>query len=399
MRIALVSQEYPPETAKGGIGSQTYAKAHGLVARGHEIHVISRSPDRTRREYRDEQVWVTRIAGFCDRLPVHTLPADWLTYSAAVAAEVAGLHARRPLDIVDFPEWGGEGYVHLLNRTPWNSIPSVVQIHGPMILFAHTIGWPEQDTDIYRVGIEMEGTCLRQADAVFSSSAYSRDWCVRHYGLDPGRIPVLHTGVDTRVFYPRPVSKEARPTIVFAGRITRNKGVDILVEAACRLGKEFPMLRLRLLGKGCDDLLRDLRACAVHHGLPDILELPGFVHRSELPEQLSRAHVFAGPSRCEGGPGLACLEAMACGLPVVVTEGTGVAEVVVPGETGLLVPPGDVDALARGLRSLLSDSPTCAAMGRRARDYAREQGDSQGCLDRIEAFYATVADTSGREER
>src|SRR6266478_3706874 len=116
MRVALVSREYPPETARGGIGSQTYVKAHGLAALGHEVCVISSSPDRVRREYRDGDVSVTRIEGPYGRMPLHTVPAEWLTYSVEVAAEVASLHGRRPLDIVDFPEWGGEGYVHLLNR-------------------------------------------------------------------------------------------------------------------------------------------------------------------------------------------------------------------------------------------------------------------------------------------
>jgi glycosyltransferase involved in cell wall biosynthesis len=394
MRVALVSQEYPPETAKGGIGSQTYAKAHGLAALAHEVHVVSRSPDRVRREYHDGDVHVTRIAGFSDRLPLYTPAAEWLTYSAAVAAEVAALHARRPLDVVDFPEWGGEGYLHLLNRTEWNYIPSVVQIHGPLVLFAHTIGWPDLDSDLYRVATEMEGTCLRRADAVFSSSAYSRDWCARHYGLTAERVPILHTGVDTRLFCPRPVPKEGRPTVVFAGRITRNKGADVLVEAGCQLAVEFPGLRLRLLGQGQEEMLRELRDRARGHGLPDLLDLPGFIGRHELPEHLARAHVFAGPSRCEGGPGLAYLEAMACGLPVVASVGTGAAEVVVPGETGLLVPPGDVGALAQALHRLLADSAARAAMGARARDYARERADSRSCLKRLEAFYAAVCGTT-----
>src|SRR5262245_2104201 len=157
MRIALVSQEYPPETARGGIGTQAYAKAHGLASRGHEAHVVSHSTDMARHEYKDGAVFVTRIPGGEARLAIHTEPARWLAYSVEVAAAVAGLHARAPLDVVEFPEWGGEGYVHLLNRAEWHHVPTVVHLHGPLVMFAHTVGWPSLDSELYRVGTAMEG--------------------------------------------------------------------------------------------------------------------------------------------------------------------------------------------------------------------------------------------------
>ena len=72
MRICLVSQEYPPDTASGGIGSQTYAKAHGLASRGHEVTVLSASRTEARRERRDGQVRVIRIPGFHPRMDLNT---------------------------------------------------------------------------------------------------------------------------------------------------------------------------------------------------------------------------------------------------------------------------------------------------------------------------------------
>jgi glycosyltransferase involved in cell wall biosynthesis len=299
--------------------------------------------------------------------------------------------------LVDFPEWGSEGYVHLLNRTPWNRIRTVVQIHGPIVLFAHTIGWPEPESDVYRVATEMEGFCLQRADAVYSSSACSRDWCMRHYGLKAEQIPVLHTGVDTALFCPHSIAKETRPTIVFAGRISPNKGADLLVDAVCRLSREHPDVQLRLLGKGSDEFVDQLRAKAAQHGMPNLLDLPGFIAREELPAHLSRAHVFAAPSKYEPGPGLVCLEAMACGLPVVACAGAGAAEVVMPGENGLLVPPGDAAALADALGVLLSKPALREAMAARNRQYAQDVADSQLCLQRLEAFYASVVATNDGE--
>jgi glycosyltransferase involved in cell wall biosynthesis len=400
MRIALVSQEYPPETAKGGIGSQTFLKAHGLVALGHDVHVISRAVKARASSRNDRGVQVTRVPGLDARMAVHTEAADWLGYSTEVAAAIEALHARSPFDLIDFPEWGGEGYIHLLNRSEWNYIPTVLHLHGPMVMFAHTMGWPDIRSEFYRTGTMMEGTCARLADAVFSSSNCSAEWCAKHYGVERARIPTLHTGVDTEWFSPREVPKADRPTIVFAGKLVRNKGVYLLVEAACRLAREFPDLHLRLLGRGDTRTMGELQEHASREGFPQLLDMPGFVDRRELPEHFSRAHLFAAPSEYEGGPGFVYLEAMACGLPVIGCAGSGAAEVIREGENGLLVSPNRSDELAAALRALLGNESGRSAMGERARRFVLAEADSRACIKRIAAFYAeTVKNKWEREPK
>ena len=390
MRIALVSQEYPPETALGGIGSQTHAKAHGLAALGHEVSVISHSIDGATHRYFDNEVRVLRIPGKDEALPIYSEAVRWISYSVEVAAAIAGLHAEHPLDIVDFPEWGAEGYVHLLNQTEWNRIPSVVQLHGPLVMFAHMIGWPETESEFYRVGTMMEATCLRLADAVFSSSDCSAEWCADHYGLDPASMPTLHTGIDTSLFRRREVVRDERPTIIFVGKIEHNKGVKILVAAAIRLRQAFPDLRLRIVGRGNDELAAELEAEVLAEGAGDLLELCGFVEREQLPAYLSAADVFIAPSVYEGGPGFVYLEAMACGLPVIACQGSGSSEAVTDRETGLLVPPNDIDALVEALAQLLRDPAAAKAMGARGRQYVERHADSRNCMRRLEAFYQGV---------
>jgi phosphatidylinositol alpha-1,6-mannosyltransferase len=395
MTFCFVSREYPPGR-HGGIGTQNLAKATGLAARGHRCVVIASSPDKERHDALEDPagggVRVVRIPGYHARMKLYTEPADWLTYSADVAATIAEIDAQTPLDLVDFAEWGGEGFVHLINRTQWNRRPAVtVQLHGPLVMFAHTMRWPALDSDFFRVGTMMESASVRLADGVYSSSAVSIEWCRKHYGLTQPNVPVMHTGIDTRKFRPDAALKDERPTIVFVGKLVENKGVFTLLDAACELAREIAGLRLRLLGTGEPRVVERLKAKASECGFPDLLDLPGFISRADLPTHLARAHVFAAPSVYEGGPGFVYLEAMACGLPAIACAGSGASEAITPGSTGLLVPPNDPAALAAALRDLLTDPARRVAMGAAARAWAEREADAQRCLDKLEAFYVKVA--------
>ncbi len=387
MKLCLVSREYPPDTASGGIGTQTYAKAHGLADRGHDVHVLSASTRNHVEELMDGAVRVTRIPGVYPKLPVYTEAADWIAYSSEVAVELTRLDSAYDFDLVDFPEWSGEGFVFLLNRTESNWTPAVVQLHGPIVMFANTVGWPTLDSDLYRVGTVVESTSLRLADAVYSSSACSARWAAESYGLDASLIPTIHTGVDTSRFVNRRRENGGRPTILFVGRITGDKGAYALLKAAEQLVHVVPDLRLRLVGHIDDEAELQRHAAALPEG---VLELGGFVGRDDLPGELARADVFAAPSIYEPGPGLVNLEAMACGLPVVACAGAGAAEVVSDGENGRLVRPGDADELAEVLGALLRDPAERLRLGGRAREDAVDRFDTHVCLDRLEVFYEAV---------
>ena len=389
MKIALVSQEYPPETARGGIGSQTFTKAQGLAALGHEVFVISSGANQ-RTEKTENNITVIRIPGMETRIPEMTEPVQWLTRSIAVGVELEALHQRVTLNIIDFPEWAAEGYVHLLNRTPLNSVPVVIQLHGPLVMFAHTMDWPDIDSPFYSVGTHMEATCIQLADAVYSSAACSIEWIRKYYSPGKINIPVIHLGVDTVMFSSKPVGKNERPTIIFSGKIVQNKGVEELVEAAAKLVKTFPGLLLKMIGRGEENLIAKLKASAQRLHAPELLEFPGFMQKEELATALSQAHVFAAPSYYEGGPGFVYLEAMACGLPVVGCSGSGVDEIVTSGQNGILVPPKDSIALEKALEIILADAKKREVMGVNAREFVMKNADSSDCLKKLEGFYRSV---------
>jgi glycosyltransferase involved in cell wall biosynthesis len=388
MHIALVSQEYPPGK-HGGIGAQNKCKAEGLIALGHSVTVVTHEISDHGKEPSDGKARMIRVPGYDDRLPVFTEPARWITYSVRVAEALAQLHENDPLDLIDFAEWGAEGYTFFLNRTEYNYVPAVIQLHGPLVMFAQTMNWPEPESALFRVGTQMESTCVQLADAVCSSSQCSLDWCVNHYGLNPKDVPIIHTGIDPGHFRPC-AAKERRPTIVFAGKLVENKGVFELAQAALNLLDEFPDLQVWMVGRGESSVIERLQTIA--DGVPshDFLQLLGFRSRKELPELFSRAHVFAAPSIYEGGPGFVYLEAMGCGLPVIACSGSGASEVITPEKTGFLVPPRDVAALTDVLRRLLADVDLREATGKRAREYVLAEADSQVCIERLVRFYESV---------
>ncbi len=390
MKIALVSQEYPPETARGGIGTQTYVKAKGLAALGHKVFVISRSIDLERHEKMDGDICVIRIPGMEVQLPEMTEVVKWITHSVVVAQEMNSLHKRELLDIIDFPEWAAEGYVYLLNRTAWNTVPVVIQLHGPLVMFAYAMDWPGMETEFYKTGTHMESTSVQLADAIYSSSACSAQWISSHYHPSSPIITVIHTGVDTNTFVPQPNLKDERPVIVFVGKIVPNKGVEELVDACVELVKIFPQLQLRLFGSGEASFINKLHQKAL---LPDgtsFLEMKGYIHKADLPAELAKATVFAAPSWYEGGPGFVYLEAMACGLPVVACSGSGINEIVTNEVNGLLVPPKNSKALEEALSKLLSNKTLAENMGVNARKFVLQESDSSDCVKKLESFYAEV---------
>ena len=390
LKIALVSQEYPPETARGGIGSQTYAKAKGLSEMGHQVFVISRSIDEQRHEDTVGNITVIRIPGMENNLPDMTEIVQWLTHSVVVAAEIEVLHKRTGIDIIDFPEWAAEGYAYLLNRTGWNSIPTVIQLHGPLVMFGHIMGWPEMNSAFFRIGTQMEATSVQLADAVYSSSQCSTGWINKFYDSGKENIPTIHLGIDIEVFKPRQVSKNERLTILFVGKIVQNKGVEELVDAAINLVKDFPRLQVRLIGSGNEKYVAQLQERVKRSGTADLFDFAGFIDKEYLPLELSKAHIFCAPSYYEGGPGFVYLEAMACGLPVIACSGSGVDEIISSGFNGLLVPPKDSVLLEDALRLVLTNKILLNEMSVNARDYVLREADSNSCLQKLETFYYSV---------
>src|SRR5438445_107521 len=202
MNVCLVSQEYPPETARGGIGTQTWNKARSLSRLGHSVHVLTCAGAEGPNLRTDSCCGVTvhrmqppdQEPG--RQFPVYSAPAYWLGYSWTVLRQMHNLMPVATFDVIDFAEYGAEGFAYPLDRVPWNWAPVVVQLHGPLAMLARHMGWPEQDSEFCRAGSFMEGTSIRLADGLMACSANIADFTAEFYGVARESIDVVHCVVD-----------------------------------------------------------------------------------------------------------------------------------------------------------------------------------------------------------
>lgn len=187
-------------------------------------------------------------------------------------------------------------------------------------------------------------------------------------GVPAGRIRVIHPGVDLAAFTPDPaVPRAASPTFVYVGRLKRYKGVHLAIEALAQARNSRPDLRLLIAGSG--DARPELERRVRELGQGDAVRFLGFVSETEKLALLRTAWANLFPSVKEGW-GITIIEAAACGTPSIASDSPGLRDSVRDGRTGVLVPHGDVEALARRLLEFAGDPALVRRLGEAARRHA-----------------------------
>jgi len=377
MRVALLTNEYPPNVY-GGAG----------------VHV-----DFLVRELRR----VADVDVYCfgaprDDASAYRVPAELTGANPALRTlgtdvlMAAGVPAG--LDVAHSHTW----YANLAGRL-------VQLLHGvPHVVTAHSLEplrpWKaEQLGGGYAVSSWAERTAYESAEAVIAVSAGMRaDVLAAYPAVDPVRVHVVHNGVDTAMYAPDPSTEAVRglgvdpdrPYVVYVGRITRQKGLPHLLAAAHRI---TPGVQVVLCASAPDtpEIAEEVRTGIA--ALQDargggVVWIEQMLDRRTVIQLLTHATVFCCPSVYEP-LGIVNLEAMACGTAVVASDVGGIPEVVLDGETGLLVhydaaeasgpdgsgpdgsgPDGFADRLAAALDALLVDPARAASMGQAGRDRA-----------------------------
>jgi alpha-maltose-1-phosphate synthase len=356
VRIDILSKEYPP-AIYGGAGVHVAELVRALRERGDldvRVHAFGEPREEDGTTGHPDLV---ELAGANPALV--TLGVD-LTLAAACAGA----------DLVHSHTWYANMGGHL--AALMGDIPHVLSAHSlePMRPWK-----AEQLGGGYRVSSWVEKTAYEAADAVIAVSAGMREDILRCYpSVDPDRVKVVHNGIDSQLWRAerdedvvrRHGVDPDRPSVIFVGRITRQKGLPYLLRAAAELPPEVQLVLLAgapdtpEIKAEVETLIETLRETR-----DGVVWVPTMLPRNEVVAMLSSATVFVCPSVYEP-LGIVNLEAMACELPVVATATGGIPEVVVHGETGWLVPidqvqdgtgtPVDPDRFVADLAAALTDA-------------------------------------------
>ncbi|MEO8448955.1 MAG: glycosyltransferase family 4 protein [Gemmatimonadota bacterium] len=386
MNVLFITHSFP-QAPGDPIGSFVLRLAVALESHGIHVRVIAPSgPDLP-----SEAVF--------EGVPVHRFryaPAarETLAYTGTMAAQVRGslpakaamvgllgagtLTARRaarrwPAHVLHAHWWFPGGLIGMAAKSP--DLPLITTLHGSDLRIA-------RDSTSTR---RLFRYVMRGSSAVTTVSG----WLAREVhqlvpNVDPEVVPMP---IAPDLFYPS--EHRERDRLLFVGKLTEQKGFPQLLDALGRM-RARPTVDV-VVGVGGDPA--EGRALADSRGVGDLLRWHPLLQQAELADCYRRATALVMPSVDEG-LGLVAVEAMACETPVVAFDSGGLTDIVLHGETGLLVPPGDAAALARALDDILSQPDQGAAMGRAGRRRALDRFAPGVVAARYAAIYRRAREPS-----
>ncbi|MBC8331907.1 MAG: glycosyltransferase family 4 protein [Anaerolineae bacterium] len=356
MRILIINSEYPP--IGGGAGNASAHLARELVAAGQDVQVLTAAyADLPSREARDGVV-IQRIWAFRRHQDRSSAVEQIIFMLVSTLRALFLLPRQRPDAIVAFfgiPSGLAAWAANLLAGVPY-----IVSLRG-----GDVPGFRPYDFARYhRLAAPLIRMIWRRAQMIVANSAGLAELA---RAFEPRvSMQIIPNGVDL-TFYTPTTREWNPPRLLFVGRLVYQKGLDLLFKALAEL-RSHPW-ELCLVGDGPQR--PRLESFAEKYQITARVRFANWLDGPALLEEYHQSNLFVFPSRHEGMPN-AVLEAMACGLPVIASRIAGNEELVVNGETGLLIPPEDVDALQQALTQLLSDADLCQRMGAAGRQRVEE---------------------------
>lgn len=372
LRICFVTDEVPGISPySGGIGVQFWETARALAEAGDHVTIVVHRSSRDR-HVREERRMIDGVTVRIRSVAPYRLLGIPKVVAAPLSYAVA-LGRCRGFDVIFAPEWGGWAVLVARFKAPSVLMATCLATSFEQVEQINANGKPVRW--IHRLQKVLERHQAEHSDVLVGVSDAVVEWTRRLWNVDHVRTAVVNNGLDVariretaRRTGPGGGSTPGRPfSIYFAGRISRWKGVDTLMEAMSGVWALHPEVVLTLAGRLEHDegpLSQDgLMAGAAAAG--GCLQLRGQLGRGDLLQALAACDVAAFPSRFEAF-GIAALEAKICAKPVIVTSGSGFADFCTDGEDSLVVEPGNAADLEKAILRLYEDVSLRGRLGAEA---------------------------------
>ena len=365
MRVCLISREYPPETGFGGIATFVRHLAHGLKELGNEVEVVALAKE-TEKVVDDDGVRVHRVLPYKLEVDLDAVNRymPYIRYvlltTLALWRKFHDLHRARPFDVVESPELLAESIYASVLRV----VPLVIRLYTPHSKFiAENLHNAAATFDHLFVAM-LERVAMAGADVLTCPSQDLAEFVANDLPCPIEDIAIVRNPIDPVEFSPEgPLSVPAddKVKILFVGRLEERKGIQYLVDAIPAVMNECPQARFIIIGDdtinasgGQRSVLADLKNSLKAAGCLDKVTFINRIPLSELPAYYRSADISVVPSLYDNSP-YTCLEAMSCGRAVIGTSAGGTREYIEDGESGMIVPPRDPQALAGAIIKLIKE--------------------------------------------
>lgn len=415
MQILMFGWEFPPRIS-GGLGTACYGITRGLTELGHKIlfvmphsgtetpagivepvdtAITALAPDdgiesapwkgielcmvaAMLRPYLQSPSYRSILTGAAASRPAHSsasyggdLIAESIRYGKA-----AGAVARsRRFDIIHAHDW----------MSVFAGIEAKEAAGRPLVLHIHSLEFDRAGEKIDRAIYDIERHGMDRADRIIAVSNYTRGMITDRYGIDPEKIAVIHNAVlHDNVMYAGGARKNAkRKVVLFLGRVTLQKGPDYFIEAASLVLRELPEVTFVMAGDG--DLLPRMVERVAELGIGRSFHFTGFLTAQEVKRMYALADLYVMPSVSEPF-GIAPLEALCYGVPVIISRNSGVLEVL---RHVIKVDFWDAAQIADKIIAILRRPALAAHMVAEAREEIRHIG-WDGVAEKIQGVYHSL---------
>lgn len=378
MRVLIGADTFPPDV--NGAAKFAERLAIGLAARGHDVHVVAPAASRKHgtwtEEYEGQKVTAHRLYSWRWR------PHPWLRFAMPWTIK---RNSRKILDQVKPDVVHFQSHIVVGRGLSIAAEERGIRVIGtnhfmPENMLEHTLIPKPWQAWAVRQAWKAAARTFGRAEAVTTPTRKAADYLERSTGLTG--VHAISCGLDASQYTPS-FEPRTENRIVFVGRVTGEKQIDVLLKAAAKLPKELNAI-VEIIGGG--ELVKSLQQLAKTLGIADRVEFAGYVSDAGLKASLTRAAVFAMPSIAEL-QSIATMEAMASGLPVVGANAMALPHLIHHGENGFLFEPGNVDELAQRLEQILTMPQEELNAYKQASLRLVQAHDINRTLDTFEALY------------